>query len=282
MSIKRGEIPMRRASTCLAVLGLALLALPGVASAAPEVSFKAKAVPITGYNETGNLLNAGSAVEAEYNISGTEYGGFPAPLIGINFYLPNGAKIHPSGFATCATNIIKEEKEPAKCPAGSKAGPAGKVLGVVAFGSTRVPEEATVESFYAPGGGLNFFTFGHSPVVLEIPSTGKYTSLTGRGGKGPELETQIPLVETVPDAPDASVEKITVKVGSATGPKGKHSKKDKYYGSVPSKCPKGGFPIKTELTFAALGGLTQTTVTKEYKAPCPPGNKKAKYVANVS
>jgi hypothetical protein len=282
MSIKRGEIPMRRASTCLAVLGLALLALPGAASAAPEVTFKAKAVPITGYNETGNLLNAGAAVEAEYNISGTEYGGFPAPLIGVNFYLPNGAKIHPAGFPTCATQIIAVEKEPSRCPAGSKAGPVGKVLGVVAFGTTRVPEEATLESFYAPGGGLNFFTFGHSPVSLEIPSTAKYTSLNGSGGKGPELVAQVPLVETVPGAADASVEKITVKVGSAVGPKGKHNKKDKYYGVVPSKCPKGGFPIKTEMTFAGLSGLTQTTVIKEYKAPCPPGNKKAKYIGNVN
>jgi hypothetical protein len=273
---------MRRASTCLAVLGLALLALPGVASAAPEVRFKAKAVPITGYAETGNLLNAGAAVEAEYNISGTEYGGFPAPLIGVNFYLPKGAKIYTTGFKTCPVATITIEKEPAKCPAASHAGPVGFVEGVVAFGKTRVPEQATLESFYAPGGGLTFFTFGHDPVSLEIPSAGKYTSLTGSGGKGPELITQVPLVETVPGAPDASVEKIIVKVGSAYGPKGKHSKKDRYYGTVPSSCPKGGFPIKTELTFAGLGGLTQTTVTKEYKAPCPPGNKKAKYIANKS
>ncbi len=272
---------MRRASTCLAVLGLALLALPSVASAAPEVKFKAKAVPITGYAETGNILNAGSAVEAEYNISGTEYGGFPAPLIGVNFYLPNGREdLHRKASRPAPSAIITIEKEPSKCPAKSHAGPVGFVEGVVAFGKTRVPEQATLESFYAPGGGLTFFTFGHDPVSLEIASTGKYTSLNGSGGKGPELMTQVPLVETVPGAPDASVEKIIVKVGSAEGPKGKHSKKDQYYGSVPSKCPKGGFPIKTELTFAGLAGLTQETVTKEYKAPCP--TKKAKYIANVN
>ena len=266
---------MRRASTCLAVLGLALLALPGVASAAPAVVFKAKAVPIEGYKETGNLFGAGAAVEAEYKISGTEYGGFPAPLIGINFYLPTGTKLHPAGFKTCPVNTIAVEKNPEGCPKASKAGPVGKVLGVVAFGSTRVPEEATVESFYAPGGGLSFFTFGHSPVSLEIPSTGHYTSLTGSGGKGPELVTQIPLVETVPGAPDASVEKIAIKVGSAVGPKGAHNKKDIYYGTVPLKCPKGGFPIKTELKFEGVNGGSQTTVTKEIKTACP--TKKAKY-----
>ena len=229
---------MRRASTCLAVLGLALMALPSVASAAPEVSFKAKAVPIEGYGETGNIYGAGAAVEAEYKISGTEYGGFPAPLIGVNFYLPKGSKINYKGFATCPVNTIKVEKNPEGCPKGSKAGPVGKVLGVVAFGQTRVPEEATVESFYAPGGGLSFFTFGHDPVSLEIPSTGHYTSLTGTGGKGPELVTQIPLVETVPGAPDASVENIAIKVGSAIGPKGKHSSKDAYYGTVPLDVPR--------------------------------------------
>ncbi len=69
---------MRRASTCLAVLGLALLALAGTASAAPTVTFKAKAVPIPGFPHTGNIFGAGAAVEAEFHISGTEYGGYSA------------------------------------------------------------------------------------------------------------------------------------------------------------------------------------------------------------
>src|ERR1700694_1182703 len=95
LSIKRGEILMRRASTCVAVLALALMALTGVASAAPTVTFKAEAVPIAGYPHTGNILGAGAAVKAEYTISGTEYGGFPPPLVGGHFYLPTGAKLHP-------------------------------------------------------------------------------------------------------------------------------------------------------------------------------------------
>ncbi|HXD53485.1 MAG TPA: hypothetical protein VN618_01900, partial [Solirubrobacteraceae bacterium] len=88
---------MRRASSCVAVLGLAVfaLALPGAASAAPKVTFKAKAVPIPGFPHTGNIFGAGAAVEAEYTISGTEYGGFPPPLTHVNFYLPAGTKLHP-------------------------------------------------------------------------------------------------------------------------------------------------------------------------------------------
>jgi hypothetical protein len=259
---------MRRASICLAVFGLALLAFTGVASAAPTVTLKAEAVPIEGYPHTGNILGAGAAVKAEYNITGEEYGGFPPPLIGVTFYLPSGTKLHTQGFKTCPLSELEPAgKGPSGCPKGSAAGPVGKVLGIVSFGKERVPEEATLESFYAAGGGLEFFTAGHSPVSLEILSSGKYVNLNGGGGYGPELVASVPLVETVPGADDASVEKISVKVGSARGPK--NPKKAIYYGRLPKKCPKGGFPVKSVLTFAGLGGLTEQSVTATYKAPCP-------------
>ena len=89
---------MRRASTCLALLGLAVLGLPAAASAAPVVTFKAKAVPIPGFPHTGNILGAGAALQSQWTIKGTEYGGFPPPLIGVNVYLPAGTKIHPGGL----------------------------------------------------------------------------------------------------------------------------------------------------------------------------------------
>ena len=55
------------------------------ATAAPTVRLKARAVPIPNFRHTGNILGAGAAVQAELTISGTEYGGFPPPLIGVNF-----------------------------------------------------------------------------------------------------------------------------------------------------------------------------------------------------
>jgi hypothetical protein len=257
---------MRRASSCLAVLGLAIvaLALPGTASAVPTVTFKAKAVPIPGFPHTGNIFGAGAAVEAEYKISGTEYGGFPPPLIHVNFYLPAGVKLHPSGFPTCAPSVLEPSgKGPKACPKGSAAGPKGTVQGNVAFGSTIVPETASIESFYAPGGGLTFFTFGHEPVLLEILSKAHYVGSSGLYSK--KLEAEVPLVETVPGAQDASVSFIKVKAGSAIKKNGKTT----YYGTMPKSCPKKYLPVKTELTFAGLGGLTQQVVTAEYKAPCP-------------
>jgi hypothetical protein len=258
---------MRRATTCLAVMGLALLALAGTASATPTVTLKAKAVPISGFPHTGHL-GKGSAVQAEYTISGTEYGGFPPPLIGVTFYLPKGVTLHTAGFPTCpVSNLEPSGQGPSACPKGSAAGPVGKVLGEVAFGKEVVPEEATLESFYAPGGGLEFFTAGHSPVSLEILSKAHYVNLHGGAGFGPKLIAEVPLVETVPGAQDASVEKISVKVGSAFKKNGKTT----YYGTLPKTCSKSkGMPVRSELTFAGLGGLPVQTVTANYKAPCPP------------
>ena len=264
---------MRRASTCLAVLALAAFALPSLASAAPSVKLKAVAVPIpkTGggtWAGTGNIYGAGAAVEAEYQISGTEYGGFPPPIIGVNFWLPKGTKLHTSGFKTCPIKVIAEEKEPEKCPKGSAAGPPGKVLGIVAFGKERVSEEGVLTSYFAPGGGLSFFLKGISPTLLEIPSVGHYTSLSGGGGFGPELITKVPLVATVPGAPFASALSIKIKVGAAF----KQGKKLISYGTVPKKgqCPKGGFNIKSEVIFAENGEETKPLpVPVTYKAPCP-------------
>jgi hypothetical protein len=265
---------MRRASTCLAVLALAAaaLALPSFAAAAPTVTLKAIAVPIPKpgggtYPGTGNIYGAGSAVEAEFHITGTEYGGFPPPLIGVNFYLPTGAKIHAAGFATCPKATL-EQQGPAACPAKSKAGPVGEALGIVAFGKERVEEPTELFSFFAPGGGLEFFTFGHSPTLLEILSAGKYESLNGAGGFGPKLKTIVPLVATVPGAPFASVKFIKVKVGAAF----KQGKKLISYGTVPKKgqCPKGGFKVKAEMIFAENGNqATPVTVPVSYRPPCP-------------
>lgn len=250
---------------CLAVLPVAALSLPAAAAAVPTVTVSAKIVPISGFPGTGDKLGAGAAVESHVTISGTEYGGFPPPLIGVNVFLPKGTVLHPSGFPVCPPSTLEPTgKGPKGCPKGSAAGPVGTATGYVAFGKEVVPETATIEPFYAPGGGLEFFTFGHEPVLLEVLSKAHFVGASGLYSK--ELIAQVPLVETVPGAQDASVKTISVKVGSAIMKNGKPI----YYGRVPTKCPTGGFPGKAELTFAGLGGLTQTTVTKTLKVPCPP------------
>jgi hypothetical protein len=255
----------RRALTVLC-LALASLALPAAALATPTVSVKAKIVPIPidpssphspTYPGTGNLLGAGAGLEATLTIAGSEYGGFPSPVTRVVIELPAGVKLHPQGFATCPTAIL-ESHEVQKCPKRSAAGPTGEVLGVVSFGGTRVQEKASIRAFFAPGGGLAFYTEGVSPAQLEVLATGSFS--TAPPPFGPKLTVPVPLVETVPGAPYASVLSIKGKVGAAF----KRGKKLISYGTVPKKCPKGGFKGKVEITF--LSGETATIFPS---VPCP-------------
>jgi hypothetical protein len=259
LSINRGENLMRRASTCLALLGLAVLGLPAVASAAPTVTLVAKAVPIAGFPGTGNILGAGAAVEAKYTIKGTEStGGVPSQITGVNFYLPAGAKINSTGFVTCPPATL-ENIGPSGCPKKSQASPVGSAGVVDPIGGELVKENATLQAFFAPGGGLQFYANAASPISAQL--------LVAKGSFGPasspfglKLTTAVQLVDSVPGAPPVSTESINIKVGAAY----KKGKKTISYGTLPKKCPKGGFPVKSEITFA-----TGEVSTAEYKAPCP-------------
>lgn len=253
-------------TSILACLAVAALGLPALTQAAPTVTVKAKVLPVPinpassksrTYPKTGNILGAGASVETQFKISGTEYGGFPSPLTGVVVYLPAGTKLHPQGFATCP-NAILESHEVQNCPKRSIASPKGEVLGVVSFGSSRVQEKASVQAFFSSGNKLAFFTEGTSPASLEILSTGSFSGASNPFSQ--KLTAVVPLVLTVPEAPYASVLSIKIKVGAAF----MQGKKLISYGTVPKKCPKGGFPAKTELKF-----LSGETSKASIKVPCP-------------
>jgi|HubBroStandDraft_6_1064221.scaffolds.fasta_scaffold223395_2 hypothetical protein len=253
-------------TACIGV-GLVALALPVAAAATPTVIATGRAVRLPGFPHTGNILGAGAAVEAEVKISGTEYFGSPPPLIGISVYLPTGVVIDTHDFPTCPAEIIIEEREPRMCPKGSSAGPNGKAFGIVSLGGERVAETAEIFSFLAPGGGLEFLVVGHTPVSLEVPGTAQLIRSGAMPGFGPEFTGAVPLVVTVPGAPDASVEKINITLGAAIRKHGKTF----YYGRVPKRCPSGGFRVRSEFMFGEPEDLAKPeTVVVPFRAPCPP------------
>jgi hypothetical protein len=248
---------LRRMSTCLAVLGLAVVGLSATASAAPTLTFQVTALPIPGFPGTGDLLGAGAVIQGKGTVSGTEYGGFPPPITEIKFYAPAGSKVHPQGFATCAPSVI-EASGPAPCPKQSIAGPLGVATGVVSFGTERVRETASVQPFFAPGGSLEFFVDGKTPVVLEILGVGHVMDASPPFGL--EFLGEVPLIETVPGALDASFEEGAIGVGAAY----RQGKKTISYLTLPKRCPRGGFPAKLEASF--LGGATAEASDL---IPCP-------------
>ena len=266
---------------CLALLAAVVFGVPGQALAEeiplPTVNVQGRAVPIPGFPGTGNFYGRGADLEATFEIEGSGYGvtaqnpkGSPPPISAVNVFLPKGVRLHPSGFATCTEATLKNIG-PRGCPKNSAASAIGSVLGEVTFGSERVPEEATLQAFFAPGGGLLFFTQGSSPVSVEVVSSGKYVRSSGNYSW--ELKTLVPAVATVPGAPFASVSRVRIKAGAAFRKHGKVIP----YGTVPKKgeCPKGGFFGKTEVTFGGTFGgerefgIPAKTVTKVIRVPCP-------------
>jgi hypothetical protein len=259
LSINRGENLMRRASTCLALLGLAVLGLPAVASAAPTVTLFAKAVPISGFPGTGNILGAGAAVEFKYTIKGTEStGGVPSQITGVTVYSPAGTKVNAAGFVTCPPATL-ENIGPSGCPKKSQASPIGTAGVVDPIGGELVKENATLQAFFAPGGGLQFYANAASPISAQLlVAKGSFSASSAPFGV--KFTSVVRVVESVPGAPPVSTESINLKVGAAY----KKGKKTFSYLTLPKKCPKGGFPLKSEITFA-----TGEVSSAEYKAPCP-------------
>jgi hypothetical protein len=278
----------------LALLGLAVMALglPASALAAPQVKVTVKILPILKdqtkpkggfWPHTGNFLGAPASLETKFTIKGTEYKGFPPPIRKVAVYLPKGVGINTKGFKTCSLSVL-EAKEPERCPKGSLASPAGnapqsaptecpppkplaggagEACGVVSLGGTRVHESVKIQAYFAPGGGLNFFVEGVTPTVIEIPFGGAFSGASGLFGR--KFVTEVPLIETLPGADAAVAETTSVTIGAAIKKGGKLIS----LGTIPKKCPKGGFPGKGEMWFGAGPEATWEKVTIETKVPCP-------------
>ena len=155
---------MRRAIISLAVATAGALGAgaAGHRFGRADGPFKAKAVPIAGLPPHRATSSApGAAFESEFKISGTEYGGFPPPLIHVNVYLPAGVKLHTSGFPTCPQSMLEPWARARRPARRRRPAPPARSRATSRSAKKSCLRRATIESFYAPGGGLEFFTFGH-------------------------------------------------------------------------------------------------------------------------
>ena len=249
---------MRRACMYVVLAGLVILGLPAVASAATVTGVRAAIVPIPGFPETGDILGAGADVEIEGRLEGNELpGGLPLQTRRLVLYFPAGTRIDPQGFPTC-TVVKLEEVGPEGCPKQSRIadGTVGVADQIGSGEATR--EEGKLEIFITPGDGVVAYANAASPISAQIIIPAHWE--TAPAPYGPKLTFEIPLVDSVPGALPVSGTSLKVKAGAAIRKNGKTY----YYGRVPAKCPKGGFPGKGEVTLE--GG--QNIVT-ELKVPCP-------------
>ena len=128
----------------------------------------------------------------------------------------------------------------------------------MSFGSERVEETASVQPFFASGGNLEFFVDGTTPVSIEILAMGHVVSSSPPFGL--EVIGEVPLIETVPGALDASFEESPITTGAAY----RQGKKTISYVTIPKCCPHGGWPVKVQLSF-----FCGATAEASYTMPCP-------------
>jgi hypothetical protein len=237
------------------LVALGILGLPGAAPAATVTGVKASIKPIPGFPETGNILGAGAEVEIEGRLEGNELpGGLPLQTRRLAIYFPAGTKIDPTGFPTCTVAKL-EVSGPEGCPKKSRiaVGTVGVADQIGSGEATR--EEGALEIYITPGNGVVAYANAASPISAQIIIPAHWER-----APAPKLTFEIPLVYSVPGALPVSGTSLHVKAGAAIRKGGKTY----YYGRVPAKCPKGGFPGKGEVTLE--GGQNIVTMVK---VPCP-------------
>jgi hypothetical protein len=247
-------------------LALALLVigcLPSSAGAAETVALHTSFTP--------NRLGASTTIGFGFTIASTT-GGLPSPLIHVSLRMPKGMNYVTTtlGLAICKPeNLIA--KGLSGCSPNSRLG-YGSAFVEVPFGADAGHEIPEIQALMGPPKDGNivvlFYANGLAPVYAQIVFAGEL--LPGEGAFGGDLDTTIPEIKSVTNGPPVSI----INVNSTIGPshltyyKRVHGKLVGYKPqgiSLPSKCPRGGFPFAAQFTF-----LDGSQVPATSKVPCPP------------
>jgi hypothetical protein len=264
--LSRARIPR---ACALALALLALGCLPVSAQAAETVALHTSFTP--------DKLGASTTIGFGFTI-GSSTGGLPSPLTHVSLRMPKGMNYVTT---TLGLSICKPESLVAEglsgCSANSRLG-YGSAYVEVPFGEGTGHEIPEIAALMGPPHEGNivvlFYANGIAPVYAQIVFAGEL--LPGEGAFGGDLDTTIPQIPSVTNGPPVSI----INVNSTIGPnrltyyKHVHGKLVGYKPqgiSLPSKCPRGGFPFSAQFTF-----LDGSQVVATHNVPCPPPVRKKK------
>jgi hypothetical protein len=198
-------------------------------------------------------------------------GQIPSALTEVKVRYPQnlGFALSGLGLAVCSSSTL-EAAGSSGCPANSVMGQ-GTALAELRFGPQLVTEKATISIARAPDQeghiALLLYASGPSPVNTQILSPAQL--LPSDPPFGGRLDMQLPVIPSVPGAPDVAIVSLRVSLGPqgliyyehAEGSTLAYTPKGIL---LPRTCPRGGFPFAA--TFSFLDGshpIAQTVV------PCP-------------
>jgi hypothetical protein len=228
------------------VLALCALA-PQSARATQSASIAAAFAP--------ERLGAPTTVSLGFRIA-AEAGQVPSPLTGVDFRYPADLGIATSGLGTASCAIARLEADgPAICPADSRMG-SGSAAVEIPVGGEVETETASLALLAAPSQGgyvrLLVVATGRSPVIARV----LMSSLLLNGG----LRLTVPLVESLPGAPDVSVVEARVTLGGdLTYYERRHGRTIAYH--PPASCCPGAVPRAGSASRAPSASSTEPTPT---------------------
>ncbi len=215
-------------------------------------------------------LGQGTTIIFGFTIA-TTTGQVPSPLTSLDLYYPDNLGIGTSGLGleTCSAATL-EAYGPEACPSQSQMG-YGKGLVEIPFGPEILSETTQTMIFMAQVHdghlGLLFYANGHSPVAAQIVFHGLV--LPAASPFGGDLATTIPLVPTLPEAPNAALVQLDSTIGPLHLTYYEHTRgKFRSYRPrgivLPNTCPRGGFRFAASFSFED-GSHTSAHAT----VPCP-------------
>jgi hypothetical protein len=173
----------------------------------------------------------------------------PSPLIGVEFHYPSNLGIATSGLgvASCSTAAV-EAHGPSICPPNSVMGK-GSALVRIPVGGEVESEVAGLTLIAGPSqdGNVRLIVaaVGHSPVIARIVMPSVL-----RAGN---LQLTVPLVESLPEAPDVSVVRVRATLGGNLAYRERRGGKIVTYRPkgiiLPKSCPRGGFRFSASFRF---------------------------------
>jgi hypothetical protein len=244
----------------------------GSAPASSHRSIPAAAVPTARLHVslTPERLGAGTTITFGFKIATTP-GQVPSPLTDIALLYPYNLGIGTSGLGLASCPLPRLEAEgPKSCPVNSHMG-YGSAVVEVPFGPGIIRETTGITLLSGPVQhghlALLFYANGISPLSAQIIFPGLILPATAPfGGR---LQTTLPLVPSIPEAPDATVVSLHTTLGPLHITYYEHVR-GRLVGFhprgivLPKRCPRGGFRFSAELGFQDGGRATAHTTV-----PCP-------------
>ena len=208
-------------------------------------------------------------------VAGTN-NGLPSPVTRFALRIPANLELIGSslGLAICQPDALLTNGS-LGCSPNARLG-YGSAEIKVPVGPQPVTESAGIEAEMGPpvNGeiGVLLYAEAGTPVAAQLIFPGV---LFGNGGTGGQsLSTSVPLIPTLPGAPDISMVSMSLSLGPEHLTYYKQVK-GRTVGyrpegiALPSRCPAGGFRFKSEIAF-----LDGSTVSASSTVPCPPARRR--------